>query len=139
MTIRTLRLQLPKAFTTVIALAAFLLLPALATAQNTAGGTIISNQASAAYQDDAATSYSTVSNTVTVTVANVSGLAITPDGTSIATVVPGQTGVQFPFTITNTSNNAAKIHFLAGGASIQTTLGTVTAAFVDYNGNSTFD
>jgi hypothetical protein len=123
----------------VLALAAFLLLPALALAQKTAGGTIISNQANAAYQDDAATSYTTVSNTVTVTVANVSGLAITPDGTSISNVVPGQIGVQFPFTLTNSSNNAAKIHFLASGASIQTTLGTVTAAFVDYNGNGIFN
>jgi hypothetical protein len=122
-----------------IALAAFFLLPALVMAQNTAGGTIISNQATAAYQDDAAASYSTISNTVTVTVANVSGLAITPDGTSISNVVPGQTGVQFPFTITNTSNNAALIHFLASGASIQTTRGTVTAAFVDYNGNGVFN
>src|SRR6476620_9559491 len=100
------RLQLPKAFTAVIALLALFLLPALVVAQNTAGGTVISNQASAAYQDDAATAYSTVSNTVTVTVANVSGLAITPDGSSVANVVPGQVGVAFPFTITNTSNNA---------------------------------
>ena len=137
MTIRTFRL--PKALTAMIALAAFFLLPALVMAQNTAGGTIISNQATAAYQDDTAASYSTISNTVTVTVANVSGLTITPDGTSISTVVPGQTGVQFPFTITNTSNNAALIHFLAGGASIQTTRGTVTAAFVDYNGNGVFN
>lgn len=136
---KTLRIQIPKAFITVIALAAFVLVPSLVMAQNTAGGTIISTQVSAAYQDDAATSYSAVSNIVTVTVANVSGLAITPDGSSIATVVPGQTGVQFPFTITNTSNNATKIHFLAGGASIQTTRGTVTAAFVDYNGNGSFD
>ncbi|MDX6501558.1 MAG: hypothetical protein QOG23_4818 [Blastocatellia bacterium] len=139
MTNKEFRLQIPKAFTTVIAVAAFLLLPALAMAQTTAGGTIISNQASGAYQDDAATSYSTLSNTVTVTVANVSGLAITPDGTSISTVVPGQTGVVFPFTVTNTSNNAALIHFLASGASIQTTRGAVTAAFVDYNGNGVFD
>jgi hypothetical protein len=139
MTNKEFRLQIPKAFNTVIAVAAFLLLPALAMAQTTAGGTIISNQASGAYQDDAATSYSTLSNTVTVTVANVSGLAITPDGTSISTVVPGQTGVVFPFTVTNTSNNAALIHFLASGASIQTTRGAVTAAFVDYNGNGVFD
>jgi hypothetical protein len=139
MTKTVFRLQIPKAFTTVIALAAFFLLPALVMAQNTAGGTIISNQASGAYHDDAETSYSTLSNTVTVTVANVSGLAITPDGTSISTVVPGQTGVQFPFTITNTSNNAVLIHFLATGASIQTTRGTVTAAFVDYNGNGVFN
>jgi hypothetical protein len=139
MTTNKFRLQIPKAFTTVAALVALFLLPSLAVAQNTAGGTVISNQASAAYEDDAATPYSTVSNTITVTVANVSGLAITPDGTSIATVVPGQTGVQFPFTITNTSNNAALIHFLAAGASIQVTRGTVTAAFVDYNGNGSFD
>lgn len=139
MTKKVFRLRIPKAFTTVMAVAAFLLLPALAMAQSTAGGTIISNQASGTYQDDAAASYSTLSNTVTVTVANVSGLAITPDGTSIPTVVPGQTGVVFPFTVTNTSNNAALIHFLASGASIQTTRGTVTAAFVDYNGNGAFD
>src|ERR1700682_4154123 len=121
MTIKAFRLQIPKVFTAVIALAAFLLLPALVMAQNTAGGTIISNQATGAYKDDAATSYSTVSNTVTVTVANVSELTITPDSTSIASVIPGQTGVQFPFTVTNTSNNADLIRFLAGGASIQTT------------------
>ena len=139
MTKKVFRLRIPKAFITVMAVAAFLLLPALAMAQSTAGGTIISNQASGSYQDDAAASYSTISNIVTVTVANVSGLAITPDGTSIATVVPGQTGVVFPFTVTNTSNNAALIHFLASGASIQTTRGTVTAAFVDYNGNGAFD
>jgi hypothetical protein len=135
----TFRLRMPKGFTTVIALAAFFLLPGLVRAQNTTGGTIISNQAAGAYQDDAATAYETLSNTITVTVANVSGLAITPDGTSIAGVVPGQTGVQFPFTLTNTSNYAAKFHFRASGASITATLGTVTAAFVDYNGNSTYD
>jgi len=139
MTIKTFRFQLPKALTSVIALLAFFLLPSLVMAQNTAGGTIISNQASAAYEDDAAVSYSTVSNTVTVTVANVSGLAITPDGSSISNVVPGQTDVAFPFTVTNTSNNPVLVHFLAAGASIQTTRATVTSAFVDYNGNGTFD
>ena len=139
MTIRTFRLQIPKAFTTMIALAAFFLLPALVKAQNTAGGTIISNHATGVYQDDAATSYTTLSNTISVTVANVSGLAITPDGTSISNVVPGQLGVHFSFTVTNTSNNAALIHFLASGASIQATRATVTAAFVDYNGNGVYN
>lgn len=139
MNIRTFKLQLSGALGLVAALAALVLLPALVMAQNTSGGTVISNQVSGAYQDDSATSYSTLSNIVEVTVANVSGLAITPDGTSISTVVPGLTGVHFPFTITNTSNNAVKIHFLAGGASIQTALGTVTAAFVDYDGNGLFD
>lgn len=139
MTINTLRLRLPKVITALLVGAASFLVPALLMAQNTPGGAIISNQASGAYQDDAATNYSVLSNVVSVTVANVSGLAITPDGASISNVVPGQTGVQFPFTVTNTSNNAVAIHFLAGGASIQTTLGTVTAAFVDYNGNGVFN
>lgn len=125
--------------TATMAVAALGLLPGVAMAQSTSGGTVISNQGSGAYQDDAATNYNVVSNTVTVTVANVSGLVITPDGTSISNVVPGQAGVQFPFTITNTSNYADKIHFLASGGSIQTTLSTVTAAFIDYNGNGTYD
>jgi len=123
----------------IVAVAVLGSLPEITMAQSTTGGTIISNQVGGAYQDDAATNYSVVSNIVTVTVANVSGLSITPDGTSISNVVPGQTGVQFPFTITNTSNYAAKVHFLATGGSIQTTLGTVTAAFVDYNANGSYD
>lgn len=139
MTIKTFRLRLPKVITGLLVGVASFLVPALLMAQNTPGGAIISMQASGAYQDDAATNYSVLSNVVTVTVANVSGLAITPDGASISNVVPGQTGVQFPFTVTNTSNNAVAIHFLAGGASIQTTLGTVTAAFVDYNGDGIFN
>ena len=61
-------------------------------AAQTPGGTTISNQASATYSDGT-NSYSTVSNTVTVTVSNVSGLAITPDAGSNPTVVAGQTGV----------------------------------------------
>ena len=60
----------------VLALAIAFALSARAVAQ-TPGGTTISNQASATYSDGT-NSYSTVSNTVTVTVSNVSGLAITP-------------------------------------------------------------
>jgi len=67
----------------------------------TPGGTTISNQASATYSDGT-NAYSTVSNTVTVTVSNVSGLAITPDAGSNPTVVAGQTAVLFNFTVTNT-------------------------------------
>ena len=58
-----------------LALACVLCSPALA---QTPGGTIISNQASATYSDGT-NSYSTISNTVTVTVSLVSGLTITPD------------------------------------------------------------
>ncbi|MBA3246513.1 MAG: hypothetical protein H0T63_00355, partial [Pyrinomonadaceae bacterium] len=48
-------------------------------AQTTPGGTTIQNSASATYSDGNGNDFSTVSNTVTVTVANVSGLVITPD------------------------------------------------------------
>src|SRR5260370_31561368 len=89
---------------------------AASTAAQTAGGTVISNQASATYSDGT-NSYSTVSNTVTVTVSNVSGLAITPDAGSNPTVVAGQTLVLFNFTVTNTGNLTDKVHFLSAGAS----------------------
>src|SRR5919197_1166 len=81
----------------------------------TPGGTTISNQASATYSDGT-NSYSTVSNTVTVTVSNVSGLVITPDAGSNPTVVAGQTGVLFNFTVTNTGNFSDKVHFVPGSA-----------------------
>lgn len=117
-------------------LAAFacLLTAAPARAQ-TSGGTVISNQASASYSDGT-NSYTTVSNTVTVTVANVSGLAITPDAGSVPTVVAGQTGVDFTFTVTNTSNFANQVRFLASGASVQVSGPvTATAAVIDLTGN----
>src|SRR5713101_6200488 len=86
------------------------------TLAQTAGGTVISNQASATYSDGT-NSYSTVSNTVTVIVSNVSGLAITPDAGSNPSVVAGQTLVLFNFTVTNTGNFSDQVHFLAAGAS----------------------
>src|SRR5260221_13935897 len=94
-----------------IALEMALALATTAGAQ-TPGGTIISNQASASYSDGTNT-YNTVSNTVTVTVSNVSGLALTPDGASNPTVVAGQTAVLFNFTVTNTGNFTDKVHFVA--------------------------
>src|SRR2546430_14245719 len=76
-----------KTFVSTVVIARVLITLAIACAlcgravAQTAGGTVISNQASATYSDGT-NSYSTVSNTVTVTVSNVSGLAITPDAGS---------------------------------------------------------
>jgi hypothetical protein len=113
---------------------------ASATLAQTAGGTQILNQASASYSDGSGNTYSTVSNTVTVTVANVSGLAITPDAGSRASVVPGQTGVLYSFTVTNTGNFADQVRFLASGASVQLTgSATVSAAVIDVNGSGTIN
>ena len=133
---RTTKLTLPRALSGVLlALAALCLFSAPALAQTTSGGTQIQNRASATYSDGT-NSYSVVSNTVTVTVANVAGLAITPDGGSIPTVVAGQTGVDFTFTVTNTSNFATQVRFPASGAAIVTSGSvTVTQAVIDVNGN----
>jgi ACR3 family arsenite efflux pump ArsB len=61
----------------------------------TAADTVIQNQASATYSDGNGNNFSTVSNTVSITVAKVAGLRITPDGQTNTSVVPGQTGVNF--------------------------------------------
>jgi hypothetical protein len=107
-------------------------------AQNTAGNTVISNTATASYTDGTNT-YNATSNTVTVTVANVSGLTITPDNQNDPAVVPGQTSVDFRFTVNNTGNFADQVRFLASGASVHlndNTLGTIQAAVID-NGDNT--
>src|SRR5919112_963802 len=70
---------------------------AQALAQQTAGGTQISNTASATYEDGSGNNYSTTSLPVVVTVANVAGLAITPDGGG-GSVVAGNTNASVAFT-----------------------------------------
>ena len=121
-----------------IALAIVLALSAQSTAQ-TPGGTTISNQASATYSDGT-NSFSTVSNTVTVTVSNVSGLAITPDAGSNPTVVAGQTAVLFNFTVTNTGNFSDQVHFLASGASATVSAtGTITNMVIDVDNSGTIN
>lgn len=104
-------------------------------AAQTPGGTVISNQASATYSDGT-NSYSTVSNTVTVTVSNVSGITITPDAGSNPTAVAGQTGVLYDFTVSNTGNFTDQVRFLASGASVRVVgPGTITRAVIDDDNN----
>jgi hypothetical protein len=123
---------LPRA---IAALALVCLCAATSFAQATSGGTQIQNRASATYSDGT-NSYSVNSNTVTVTVANVAGLTITPDGGSVPTVVAGQTSVDFTFTVTNSGNFATQVRFPALGAGIVTSGPiTVTQAVVDVTGN----
>ena len=100
--------------------------------QTTPADTQIQNQATATYSDGSGGSYSTVSNTVIVTVAKVSGLAITPDAGSTPNVVPGQTGVLFNFVVANTGNFSDQVRFLASGASVSLSgPGVVTRAVID--------
>lgn len=92
----------------------------------TAANTDIKNVASASYSDGT-TTYNTVSNEVTVTVAKVAGLTITPDAGTHASVVAGQTNVPFVFTVTNTGNFTDDVRFLANGGSIRV-VGPATVA-----------
>lgn len=108
----------------------------------TAADTQIQNQASATYSDGNGGSYSTVSNTVIVTVAKVSGLTITPDGVVDPSVVPGQTAVVFSFRVTNTGNFSDQVRFLAGGTSAYlsgTSPATITRAVIDVNSSGTIN
>ncbi len=105
----------------------------------TPGDTVISNQASATYSDGT-NSYSTSSNTVTVTVSKVSGLAITPDAGSNPTVVAGQTAVLFNFTVTNTGNFSDQVHFVPGSAHLGgTASASITRTFIDVDNSGTFN
>src|SRR5467141_3891896 len=120
-------------------LIAFVIAGALSaqTIAQTPGGTSISNQASATYSDGT-NSYSTVSNTVTVTVSDVSGLTITPDAGTNPTVVAGQTAVLYNFTVTNTGNFTDQVRFLASGASVGINgQGTITRAVKDVDKSGT--
>ncbi len=107
-------------------------------AQQTPGGTQIVNQASATYSDGT-DSFTTVSNTVTVTVSNVSGLVITPDAGTRASIIPGQTGVLYTFRVTNTGNFDDQVSFLANGQSFQLTgEGTIISAVIAGAGTDIF-
>ncbi len=123
----------------VIALLAIAAAFSMQAVAQTPGGTAITNQASATYSDGT-NSYSTISNTVTVTVSNVSGLAITPDAGSNPTVVAGQTGVIYNFTVTNTGNFTDQVRFLASGASVRVSgPGVITQAVIDVDNSGTIN
>jgi hypothetical protein len=130
-----LRSSKARALVALLAIFCAFLTPTLA---QTSGGTTISNQASAVYTDSANNNYSTVSNTVTVTVANVSGLRILPDDAVNSAVVPGDTNAFFLFTVTNTGNFADQVRFLASGQSLNVVgPGTITAAVIDMDSSNT--
>jgi hypothetical protein len=67
-------------------------------------------------------------------------LAITPDAGSNPTVVAGQTGVLYNFTVTNTGNFTDQVRFLASGASARVVgPGTITRAVIDVDSSGTIN
>jgi hypothetical protein len=144
---RTHHPRLPRALAGILVAAASLCLWAAPASAQTAGGTAIQNQASASYSDGGGNTYDTVSNTVTVTVANVSGLAVTPDDAASSgasgNVVAGDPNGSVSFAVSNTGNFADTVTFKAAGASLSVsgaiTSANLTAAFFDANSNGAFD
>jgi len=110
----------------------------------TPGGTTISNTATSTYSDGT-DSFETTSNTVSVTVSNIAGLAITPDAGNNGAVVRDQTNVNFVFTVINTGNFTNQVVFQAMGGSIikggtaASDTSTITAAFIDADSDGIFN
>ena len=75
--------------------------PGLAAAVGTPAGTAITNQATVTYQDASSNSFSSVSNTTTVTVLPVYSVAITAPADQS---VPSNTTAYYAYTLTNTGN-----------------------------------
>ncbi|NET37756.1 MAG: hypothetical protein F6K19_38075, partial [Cyanothece sp. SIO1E1] len=113
-----------------------LLVPVLAA--GTSAGQLINNQATATYQDDGGNTFDTISNTVTVTVAEIAGITNTPNGfNGTATDVLSGDSVDFDFLITNTGNDASDI-FIPGSNNITTTgLSITSVQIIDPNGGFT--
>jgi fimbrial isopeptide formation D2 family protein/uncharacterized repeat protein (TIGR01451 family) len=77
---------------------------AMALGEVTAGGSVISNQAEATYEDDAGTNYSAVSPTVTVTIQAVVSLTVTPDETTTSNTIGQRERITRVFRVCNTGN-----------------------------------
>ncbi len=111
-------------------------------AAGTAANTIISNTASATYNDpnNAGTTLNATSNTVTVTIAEVAGITVSAstitDVTHPGTVLPGD-AVNYDFIVTNIGN-AANTFTLPGVATVSGN-GTATGALqYSVNGGTSF-
>ncbi len=100
----------------------------------TNGGTTISNRAEATYRNDAGENFTTVSETVTVTVQTVVSLAVTPDETSPSDTVSPHAQVTRPFRVCNTGNYSDS--FTLTRADI-TAPATINAFYFDNDGSGT--
>ena len=100
----------------------------------TNGGTIISNRAEATYQNDAGENFTTVSQTVTVTVQTVVSLAVTPDETSPSNTVSPHAQVTRLFRVCNTGNYSDS--FTLTRADIPAPA-TISAFYFDNDGSGT--
>jgi hypothetical protein len=114
------------------------LAPVLAT---TTAGTSISNTATATYEDPAApgVKINATSNTVTVTVAEVGGLTVTPQAVTDVNggvLLPNDT-LNYDYLITNVGNDPTKV--VIPGTATVTGPGTLTTLQADLNGDGIYE
>jgi uncharacterized repeat protein (TIGR01451 family) len=92
-----------------VALALSAMLPVSASArvmEGSSAGTMISNRAEATYEDGSGVSYNAVSETVTITIATVAAVAVTPDDTAPSNTIAPHDQVARLFRVCNTGNNS---------------------------------
>src|ERR1041385_6530875 len=95
-----------KIFTVALALIAMLSSAAARIADGgSSAGAVISNRAEATYEDGSGVSYNTVSETITVTIAVVAGVVVTPDETAPSNTIAPHDQVTRLFRVCNTGNN----------------------------------
>ncbi len=128
-----------------ICLTVSLIAAAFSTGEATAAGTIITNTATAQYTDPAGLTYGAESNTVTVSVAMVSGIVVSPKETAADPASEGYpvgTPIVRTFTIANAGNapdaytiasvvpgagTITSVAFVTPGGSVPVTIGTTVS------------
>src|SRR5947209_8411204 len=112
-------------------------LPALARVfdgGNPTAGVNISNHAEAIYTDEAGTSFSTISPTITVTVLAVSTLTVTPDETQASATVGANETLTRVFRVCNTGNTPDLYTITRAEVNTPSTLGNL---YFDTDGSGT--
>ena len=109
--------------------------------QTTPGGTQINNTGRLTYTEPNGGTVSGQTNNYVVTVSNVNGLTITPDGGSLPAVIVGTSGILVPFQVCNSGNFTETITYGASGASIFTSgaSSTLTRAVIDMDNSGTIN
>jgi len=139
---RGIMMKYIKGLVAAAALIAFML-PGTAAAVGTGAGTVIGNTATATYGVGTVTGLTAPSNTVNITVQQITDVVVAPINSPIA-VNPGDTGIAAVFTVTNTGNgtdtfNLAPNSTIALGDQFDPILSAPNSVAVDTNNNGAYD
>ncbi|HKR22269.1 MAG TPA: isopeptide-forming domain-containing fimbrial protein, partial [Pyrinomonadaceae bacterium] len=101
---------------------------------STPGGSVITNQAHATYSDDTGETFTTVSETVTVTIIAVASITVTPDDTTPSDTVGPREQVTRAFRVCNTGNTTDQVTLTQSSI---TPPAVITALYFDNDGSGT--